>query len=101
MAATAERLILASASPARAMLLRAAGLDFAVEPAAIDEARLKAEARRAGDSAIACAMGLAIEKACTVSRLYSDGLVIGADQLLAVDGEWFDKPADLVAARQQ
>src|SRR5438552_13234205 len=101
MALTAEPLILASASPARAMLLRAAGLAFAIEPAAIDEAKLKAEARRAGDSALACALGLAIEKAGAVSRLHRDALVIGADQMLAAGAEWFDKPADLDAARRQ
>ena len=101
MALTAEPLILASASPARAMLLRAAGLAFAIEPAAIDEAKLKAEARRAGDSVLACALGLAIEKAGAVSRQHRDALVIGADQMLAAGAEWFDKPADLDAARRQ
>jgi septum formation protein len=55
MAATAEPLILASASAARAALLRAAAVDFSVEPAAVDEARLKRDARAAGDSAIGCA----------------------------------------------
>src|SRR5438445_9266072 len=99
--AAADRLILASASPVRAMLLRAAGLAFRVEPAAVDEARLKAEARRAGDPAISCAIALAIEKAGKVSRRHPEALVIGADQLLAADGEWFDKPLDVADARAQ
>src|SRR5579864_5216805 len=101
MAATAERLILASASVARAGLLRSAGVDFTIEPAAIDESRLKAEARRRGDSAIACASALAAEKAHMVSCRQPEALVIGADQILAVGGEWFDKPADLAEAREQ
>ena len=95
MAATAEPIILASASVARAGLLRAAGIDFIAEPAAIDESRLKRKAREAGDSAIGCALALATEKACTVSRRHPKALVIGADQILAAGTEWFDKPADL------
>jgi len=101
MAATAERLILASASVARAELLRAAGVDFTIEPAVIDETRLKYDARRRGDSANACACALATEKARVVSRRQPEALVIGADQILAVGEEWFDKPADLTEAREQ
>jgi len=101
MAATAERLILASASSARAALLGAAGIAFAIEPAAIDEHRVKREARRAGDAATRCATTLAIAKACVVSRRHPEALVIGADQLLVAGTEWFDKPNDLVEARAQ
>jgi septum formation protein len=101
MASTPERLILASASTARAALLRAAGLDFAVEPASIDEARLKREHRSAGASAVDCAVALAREKACRVSRRGQAALVIGADQLLALGEEWFDKPHDLGEAKSQ
>ena len=101
MAKTSEPVILASASAARAALLRAAGIAFAVLPAAIDEGRLKEEARRRGDSAIACASLLATEKAVSVSRCREDALVIGADQLLAAGTEWFDKPAGLPEAAAQ
>lgn len=97
----AERVILASASMARAGLLRAAGVEFTVEPAAIDESRLKRKAREAGDSAIACASALATEKACIVSRRHPEALVIGADQILAAGDEWFDKPVDLAEAAAQ
>ncbi len=101
MAATAERVILASASTARAALLRSAGVDFTVEPAAINESRLKRAARSSGESAISCATALATEKACVVSRRYPEALVIGADQILAIGTEWFDKPADLAEAYAQ
>lgn len=96
-----ERLILASASLARAALLRAAGIDFAIEPAAIDEARIKRLARAIGDSALVCAFALAVEKARAVCVHHRDALVIGADQILVADEDWFDKPADLVEARAQ
>lgn len=101
MAATPERVVLASASTARAALLRAAGIGFAVEPAAIDESRLKDNARRAGDPPIRCALALAAEKACAVSRRHPEALVIGGDQLLAAGADWFEKPRDLAEARTQ
>ena len=101
MAAMPERVILASASTARAALLEAAGVEFTAVPAAIDEQRLKRAARRAGDSALDCAMALAIEKAGAVSQEYPPALVIGADQILAAGDEWYDKPADLVEAAAQ
>ena len=96
-----ERLILASASSARAALLRAAGVEFEVVPASIDEARIKRLARAIGDSGTACALALAVEKARAVSADYPDALVIGADQILVADEDWFDKPADLLEARVQ
>jgi septum formation protein len=101
MAATVEPIILASASTARAALLRAAAVDFFVEPAAIDEARLKRDARQVGDSAILCARALATAKACSVSCRHPEAFVIGADQILAAGMEWFDKPGDLVEACTQ
>ena len=101
MAATAERIILASASAARAALLRGAGVDFTAEPAAIDESRLKRKARRSGDSALSCASALACEKACVISRRHPHALVIGADQILAAGARWFDKPGDLAEACAQ
>ena len=101
MAATAERVILASASAARAGLLRAAGVDFTIEPAAIDESRMKHGAQRGGDSAIDCACALAAEKAKAISRRHPEALVIGADQILVLGEEWFDKPADMAEACAQ
>ena len=96
-----ERLILASASSARAALLRAAGIEFAIEPAAIDEARIKRLARAIGDRAIVCALAVAVEKARAVCARHPDALVIGADQILVLGDEWLDKPADLAEARAQ
>jgi septum formation protein len=95
MASTRELLILASASSARAALLRAAGISFTVDPPAIDEAALKLECRDRGLDAGSCAMLLAEAKARVVARRYPEALVIGADQILVAGDEWFDKPADL------
>jgi septum formation protein len=96
-----EPVILASASSGRAALLRAAGVPFEIEPAAIDEARIKRLARVTGDTAIACALALATEKARSVSANNPGALVIGADQILVTGAEWFDKPAGPVEARTQ
>lgn len=92
-------LVLASASAARARLLREAGVEFAVEPADIDETAVKISCR--GGEPMACAQALAAAKARAISARHPDALVIGADQILAAGGEWFDKPADLAAARAQ
>jgi septum formation protein len=101
MAATAEPVILASASLARAALLRAAGVEFAIVPATIDETVVKSAAQRAGEPAGRCAGRLAAAKACCVAQRHRDALVIGADQILVCGDEWFDKPADLAMARRQ
>jgi septum formation protein len=101
MAARSEPIILASASAARAALLRAAGVDFVARPAAVDEALLKREMRLGGGSALDCAAALAEAKAQHISNRHPEALVVGADQLLAIGSEWFDKPGDLAAARAQ
>ena len=91
-------LVLASASAVRARLLTAAGIEFDQEPASVDEAELKAAMRAEGASVVNTATALAELKAARVSARYPDALVIGVDQILDCDGEWFDKPADRVAA---
>jgi septum formation protein len=101
MASMREPIILASASPTRARLLEAAGVPVTVQPPDIDESPLKQQAREANRAAIECALDLAHAKAAVVSMRYPEALVIGADQLLAAGDEWFDKPADIAAARAQ
>jgi septum formation protein len=94
-------LILASASLSRRSLLQAAGLRFEVLPAQTDEAQVKRAAQAADASATNTALALADLKAAAVARHHPDALVIGADQILVCNGEWFDKPADRSAARAQ
>src|SRR5689334_23157240 len=94
-------LILASASSARAQLLAAAGLDFLVEPAVLDEASLKRACRAEAADAADCALALAEAKARQVAARSNRAVVIGADQILVSGQVWFDKPADLGQARVQ
>ncbi len=93
-------LVLASASAARAALLREAGVRFSIDPAAVDEAAVRDALRADGADAAAAAEALAELKAKQVSARRNGLLVVGADQVLDCDGSWFDKPADLAAARR-
>lgn len=96
-------LVLASGSPYRRKMLEAAGLAFRVVPADVDEGALKSRLASGGkrQSPAEVATALARAKAEAVSAAHPDALVIGADQVLALDEELFDKPGDLAAARQQ
>lgn len=100
MALTPRPIVLASASTARAALLRDAGIDFTTDPADIDETAIKCEHRTRGADAEACALALAAAKAAVVARRHPEALVIGADQLLVCGGKWFDKPRDLAEAAE-
>jgi septum formation protein len=98
------RLVLASSSASRRAVLAAAGLAFEAVPAAVDEAALKESAQAEGIGPEDAAIMLAEAKAERVARRMPEALVIGGDQLLVCameDGRdrWFDKPADMAAAR--
>ena len=99
------RLVLASASPARRHLLEAAGLEFEVMAADIDERlvrdELLAKGRSPGDIARALARAKAEEVAARLGGRPGGGVVIiAADQILLFEGEIFEKPADPAAARE-
>ena len=93
--------ILASGSSTRQAMLRAAGVDFVVDVAAIDETTvlesLQAEGAKPRDTADI----LAEMKAVKVSAKHPGALVIGADQILSLGTKFFSKPQDLPAARAQ
>jgi septum formation protein len=90
-----EDLVLASASIIRARLLAAAGVDFRIEPAELDEGLIKQACRAEGRDAASCALALAEAKACQVAERCGRAVVISADQLLVSGDVWFDKPADI------
>ena len=89
---------LASGSASRRALLAGAGIDAASIKPNVDEDAAKAAMRGEGMSVRDQAMQLAELKAMKVSAR-TPGLVIGGDQMLSLDNEAFDKPADLYAAR--
>ena len=87
------RLILASNSPRRRELLRNAGFEFDVRPSGIEETRLPDE------SPEDFTRRLARDKALDVARQSeAESLVLGADTVVAVDGEILEKPVDAVDA---
>ena len=90
---------LASASSARADLLRRAGVPVEIEPARIDEDEVKASMRAEKAMAEMVAETLAEMKASRVARRHPGALVIGADQMLSSGDRWYDKPANLAEAR--
>jgi septum formation protein len=97
MAKSSTRLILASTSPTRAQVLRAAGLCFATAAPQVDE-----RAATAGlTNAIEIARALAARKSLAVAGATPDALVIGADQTLECDGRLFHKPETCAAAAAQ
>ncbi|MYQ77890.1 septum formation inhibitor Maf [Streptomyces sp. SID4923] len=87
---TAQRLVLASASPARLGLLRQAGLAPEVIVSGVDEDALTA------DTPAELALVLAQAKAAVVAALpeAAGALVIGCDSVLELDGQALGKPAD-------
>ena len=82
------RLVLASRSPRRADLLRAAGYEFEVAPADIDERR------HDGEPPSAYVARLAAEKATMVGRRVPGAIVLGADTIVVIDGVALGKPSD-------
>jgi len=103
MAAEARpRIVLASGSSSRRTLLAAAGVVFETRPAEVDEEAIRQALRvNVPDSTPAqVADVLARAKAEAVSGVLPEDLIIGADQILALDGAIFSKPADMDAARR-
>jgi len=94
-------LVLASGSRIRADLMRNAGLSIEVDPADVDERAVEAPLLGAGFPPEDLAAVLAEAKANEVSGRRQGDLVVGADQILAFDGERRTKPEDMEAARRQ
>lgn len=97
------QVVLASASPARLGVLRAAGLDPLVEVSAVDEDAVLATLRGAPPGKVVTA--LACAKAATVAeRLahsHPEAVLLGCDSMLSVGGELVGKPGTPEVARQR
>lgn len=95
-------LLLASASATRAAILEAAGLVVRRVPPTVDETAALQALRAEDAPASGAAAVLAELKALSAARAAGPGeLVLGADQILEVEGEWLERPANLAAARAQ
>ena len=92
MASHGAVLILASASPRRRELLRTLCPDFRVMPSDLEETL-------AAGSPRAAAAGLALDKARAVAARIGEGVVLGADTIVVIDGQALGKPAGPDEAR--
>ena len=86
-----DEIILASGSKIRATILQNAGVNFRVQTSRVDEDAFKESMRAEGLSPMDQADYLAQMKSEKVSSQTS-GLVLGADQMLSLEGRGFDKP---------
>lgn len=86
-----DEIILASGSKIRATILQNAGVKFRVQTSRVDEDAFKESMRAEGLSPMDQADYLAQMKSEKVSS-QTGGLVLGADQMLSLEGRGFDKP---------
>ena len=88
-----RRLVLASASPRRAELLREIGVPFEIIPSEIEEAWPPGTPR---DTVTA----LALTKARSVAMRVGSAVVLGADTVVVLDGRVLGKPVSSEEARR-
>lgn len=88
-----RRLVLASASPRRRDLLRAAGFEVIIRPSSVEELTEGLPARD-------LVMANAELKAVSVAASMQGDLVLGADTIVVLEGEILGKPRDLVHAKE-
>ena len=89
-----REIILASASPARAVLLQKLGLPFSIDAVHIDESAL------ANEKAPELVMRLAYIKAAACLKKHPQALCIGADTLALLGERILGKPKDAQEARR-
>jgi septum formation protein len=93
-------LLLASTSPVRRALLESAGIPVETIAPGVDERAIEASLG-AGVAPVDLAARLARDKAEAVARTNPDHVVIGADQVLDLDGKCLGKPGTPDGARAQ
>jgi nucleoside triphosphate pyrophosphatase len=92
------KVILASASPRRAQILRDAGISFEIARANVSEGRKR------GENAVAMTRRLAQAKAQIIAKKLGkkqlEAIVVGADTTVEVTGELLGKPRSFAEARK-
>ncbi len=84
-------LILASASPRRAALLSQLGVTYDIHPSDAVEPPHNVHANKPASEVT---QELALLKASSVAQHYEDGLIVGADTLVSLEGKLLGKPTD-------
>ena len=93
--AAAMELVLASSSVHRIALMERLRIPFRSQPPNIDESIM------CGEEPAALVKRLALAKALEVAKSYPDALVIGSDEVAAVNGQVLNKPEDHAGAVKQ
>jgi len=91
------KLILASASPRRAEILRNSGIQFEIRKTDVDESRLAGELP--GDYVRRLALAKALSAATEYRDPVDETLILGADTVVVVDADILGKPASQDDAR--
>ena len=92
-------LVLASSSEIRRAMLEAAGIPVEAVPAKLDERAIEAQSSTIEPGPVAAL--LAREKARHVAAKLPGRVILGADQILALNGRRFSKPTSRAVAREQ
>lgn len=96
-----KAIVLASGSTIRSEMLRRAGVPHSVRPARVDEDSVRAALRAESAPPRDVADALAETKARKVAAAAPHDLVLGCDQVLAIDGDILAKPESRAEAADQ
>ncbi|MFD2422113.1 Maf family protein [Amycolatopsis pigmentata] len=95
------RFVLASASPARLAVLRAAGIEPDVMVSGVDEDALAASVADRSPGEIVTALAMAKAEAVAATVADSEAVVVGCDSMLSIGGELVGKPGEPEIARKR
>ena len=93
-------IILASQSGIRKKILQNHGYNVQQVTSGVDEDEVKLSLKQSGATCLQIAKNLAELKANRISAKYPNMVVIGADQVLDLDGENLDKPKSIEEAEE-
>lgn len=95
--------VLASASPARRAVLRAAGVEPQIMVSDVDEDAIAAGLVNPDpdEVVVALAAAKAADVAAKIAGRHRDAVVVGCDSMLLIDGELVGKPGDTGTARSR
>lgn len=95
------KIVLASSSQTRLNMLTAVGIDVSAQPARVDEEAIRQSLAAEDATPRDIADALAESKALKIARHHPETMVLGADQVLELDGRVLSKPETPSLAQTQ